>query len=162
MKTIKNNITVILLSIFLISTFISCDEGGDPDPGATSTVQMAGDWFVQWDGQGGYYLITTYNTAADNGTEMWIDDNHNFWDFKAKCPVSLSNLSFSGDNLESSVDGYDITVSIANGSIVKGGAETSGGNTSDLISFDIEFSDDPGTIYSLVGYKRTGFAEDDH
>ena len=89
MKTIKNNITVILLSIFLISTFISCDEGGDPDAGATSTVKMAGDWFVQWDGQGGYYLITTYNTAADNGTEMWIDDNHNFWDFKAKSALVI-------------------------------------------------------------------------
>jgi hypothetical protein len=38
----------------------------------------------------------------------------------------------------------------------------SGGNKSDLISYKIEFSDDPGTIYEVNGYKRTGFAEDEH
>lgn len=146
----------------VFSVFTSCDEGGDPDPGATSVVEMAGDWFVQLEGQGSYYLISTYNTAADNGTEMWIDDNKNFWWFKAKTSVNTSALSFSGSDLASTVDGYDILVSISNGIISKGTATTSGGNISDSISFDIEFSDDPGTIYQLVGYKRTGFQEDEH
>ncbi|MEP1487029.1 MAG: lipid-binding protein [Algibacter sp.] len=160
------NIYKAVLLLFTLSLSISCDEGGDPDPGATSTVEMAGDWFVQLatDGvaSGAYYQISTYNTSTDDGTEMWVDDHQNFWWFKAKSPVNLNSLTFSGSDLASSVDGYDITVSITNGAITKGDTETSAGNISDGISFDIEFSDDAGTIYSLVGYKRTGLLEDEH
>ena len=32
----------------------------------------------------------------------------------------------------------------------------------DSISFNIEFSDDPGTIYRIEGFRRTGFLEDEH
>lgn len=166
MKNIYFNLMKLTLCLTLVFGFVSCDEGGDPDPGATSVVEMAGDWYVQLDGEGDYYLISTYNTAADNGTEMWIDDHKNYWWFKAKTPINLSALTFGGSNLASSVpDGnstYDITVNITDGKIEKGTATTSGGNTSDGISFGIEFSDDPGTIYQFSGYKRTGFGEDEH
>ncbi|MBL6644246.1 MAG: hypothetical protein ISP64_06440 [Flavobacteriaceae bacterium] len=40
---------------------------------------------------------------------------------------------------------------------------TEGGNPTDGISFDIQFSDDDeNKTYSIRGYKRTGFAEDEH
>ncbi|WP_089894250.1 lipid-binding protein [Kriegella aquimaris] len=160
------NIIKPLIFLFAISLFVSCDEGGDPDPGATGVVEMAGDWYVQGflDGEmiADYLQISTYNTAADDGTEMWIDDHGNFWDFKVKTPVNVSTLNFSGETLDSDVDGYVITVSITNGSVTKKGATSSGGNTVDGISFDAEFSDDPGTIYHLEGYKRTGLLEDEH
>jgi hypothetical protein len=148
------------LVLMVFTTFTSCDEVEDIDVGGTSVEDMSGDWYLEFNGS--YYLMTTYNTAADNGQEMWIDDNQNFWWFKAKCPVNATSLTFAGSDLPSSYDGYDITVTITNGKIEKGTAVTSGGNKSDAISFDIEFSDDPGTIYSLAGYKRTGFAEDEH
>jgi hypothetical protein len=156
---------------------VSCDEGGDPDPGATKVVDMAGDWYVQTfiDGEmiADYSLISTYNTASDDGTEIWIDDNKNIYWFKLKSPVNTSSKTFSGMNLASSVvdddtstpdviETYDINVNVTNGTIVKDGATTSGGNTSDSISFDAEFSDDPGTIYQFRGYKRTGLLEDEH
>ncbi|PHQ62452.1 MAG: hypothetical protein COC08_00790 [Maribacter sp.] len=160
------NINKILLFLLLGTFVTSCDEGGNPDPGETSVVEMAGDWYVQgFIGDqliADYLLISTYNTATDDGTEMWVDDQGNFWEFKAKSPVNTTSLTFSGDALDSDFDGYIITVSISNGTIVKDGATTSGGNTADGISFDIEFSDDPGTIYTLSGYKRTGLLEDEH
>jgi len=154
--------------IMMFVTFTSCDKVEDPNIGGTSVEAMSGDWYVQLliDGEDayglGYMLISTYNTAADNGTEMWIDDQHNVWWFKAKTPVDINSLTFSGNDLPSSVDGYDITLNISNGIITKGDVLTEAGNPTDGISLDIEFSDDPGTIYQLVGYKRTGFAEDEH
>lgn len=168
------NINFLKKSIFALIfavTFVACDEGGDPDPGGSNVQDMAGDWYVQFNDQGDepsgdYYLITTYNTAADDGKEIWIDDNKNIWWFKAKAPVQIEKLSFAGTDLASSVpDGdttYDIKISVANGKIVMGGAITDAGNPSDSISFDIEFEDDPGNVYSLVGYRRTGFLEDEH
>ena len=159
--------------MLLFFTFSSCDEVGDIDVGGTSTENMAGDWYVQLlvDGEDiygvGYYLISTYNTSANTGDEMWIDD-HETWPMKVKATVNTTDMTISGTSLENlysySSGGETISPSatITNGSIVKDGAETSGGNQSDLISFNVEYADDPGTIYTIVGYKRTGFAEDEH
>ncbi|WP_274473810.1 lipid-binding protein [Mangrovimonas aestuarii] len=158
-----------LLSLLVFAfSFTSCDEGGEPDPGGTKVEKMAGDWYVEFlvDGEDiynlGYALISTYNTASDDGTEMWIDDHQNTWWFKVKCPVNVDNMTFSGSGLESNVDDYEVVVDITNGEIIKDGATTSGGNTSDYIRFEAVFSDDPTTTYELVGYKRTGFLEDEH
>ena len=159
----------LFLSLFVLGIFMfSCDRVGDgdvaDDQGGTSMQEMAGDWFVTTSVNGtevlGYTRITTYNTSANNGAEFWIDDNDNIWEFKVKSPANLGGLTFSGNNLQN--EKYDITVNITNGKIVKGGATTTGGNKSDAIEFDAEFSDDPGTIYRISGYKRTCFAEDEH
>ncbi|WP_149304871.1 lipid-binding protein [Pareuzebyella sediminis] len=156
----------IFLLLGTIHLFISCDEGGDPDPGATMVVAMSGDWFVQtFVGEtlvADYARISTYNTSANDGTEIWIDDHGNIWDFKVKSPINLSDLTFSGDDLNSDVDGYVVSVDISNGTIVEDGATTTGGNTADRIAFDAEFSDDPGTVYTMIGYKRNGLLEDEH
>lgn len=175
-----NIIKTIVLSLFMTISFVSCDEGGDPDPGGTAIQDMSGDWFVQEAtdgvGSGDYYLISTYNTVNDNGTEMWIDDGFDlnnrsfFWVFKVKCPVNASSLTFSGNDLASSVElpssfgggFYDLTATVTNGQVIMDGATTDSGNPSDKISLDIEFSDDAGTVYSLVGYRRTGLLEDEH
>ncbi len=174
MKKIIKSIFVLLLTI----NFTACDEGGDPNPGATEVVDMAGDWYVQLllDGEDiygiGYYLLSTYNTSANNGNEMWIDD-HELWPMKVKASVNTNAKTFEGSNLENeysyTIELDDETeeevfpmVTITNGQIIFDGATTTGGNPSDSISFTVEFSDDPGTIYTIEGYKRTGFLEDEH
>ena len=166
-KTLKYIVGTLFLMMFV--TLTSCDEVEDPDAGGTLVEAMAGDWYVQLNGTGSYYHISTYNTAANDGQEMWIDDMENFWTFKAKTPVVLNGLTFAGSNLASKVlvdddpiEYYEITVSITNGKVTKGDIITPAGNPTDGISFDIEFSDDPGEIYTLSGYKRTGFAADEH
>ncbi len=155
------------LSLIIGLTFFSfsCDEvGGDDDMGGTAVKDMAGDWYVKtFVGSTevlGYQLISTYNTAANLSTEMWIDDHQNIWEFKVKSGVDYSAKTFSGSALQN--DYYNITVNITNGKVLHGAATTTGGNTSDSITFEAEFSDDPGTIYRIAGYKRTGFAEDEH
>lgn len=162
----KNIFSKLLLFVMIGGLVISCDEGGEPEAGATSTVEMSGDWFVQTfvgdDLVLDYQQISTYNTAADDGTQMWVDDHGHIWDFKVKSPINLDALTFSGETLSSNVDGYEVSVTITNGIIEKNGTTSTGGTTVDKISFDAEFSDDAGTIYSMVGYKRTGFPEDEH
>ncbi|MEN3322812.1 lipid-binding protein [Mariniflexile soesokkakense] len=160
------NIIKTALLLFTVSLFItSCDEGGDPDPGATATVEMAGDWYVKLlvDGSDiygiGYYQFSTYNTAANNGTQMWFDD-HELWPSKVKANINLSSLTFNGSQLENEYDSS--TLDITNGIIIKKGTVAPSGTVVDSISFNVEFSDDPGTIYQVAGYKRTGFLEDDH
>ena len=45
----------------------------------------------------------------------------------------------------------------------EGDITTGGGNPTDGISFNIQFSDDDDNdTYTIKGYKRTGFAEDEH
>lgn len=164
MKNIKYIQLFLLLTVGFF--FVSCDEGGDPDPGKTEVVDMAGDWYVQtylgdqlaldWS------LISTYNTSTNDGEFMWVDDHQNIWWFKVKTPVNVETQTFSGTALASNVDGYEITVDIINGIIEEGAATTSGGNTTDKISMDVIFSDDPDNVYTLEGYRRTGFLEDEH
>lgn len=176
MKNITSHLIKLFLGLLIMFNFSACDEGGDPDPGETSIVDMAGDWYVQFlvDGKDiyGYRLFSTYNTSVNSGNEMWIEDN-GFWPFKVKIPVDSGAKTFAGSNLVSEYS-YEVKledgtvevvtpiVTITNGQIIKDGATTTGGNTSDSITFNIEFSDDVGTIYTITGYKRTGFLEDEH
>lgn len=167
------NIYKIVLFLFTASLMVSCDEGGEPDPGVTSTVEMSGDWYVKLllDGNDvyniGYYLFSTYNSASNDGTQMWFDD-HELWPSKVKANVNLSSLSFSGTQLENE---YFYTsggvrvypeLNITNGVIIKKATKAPSNTVVDSISFNVEFSDDPGTIYQVAGYKRTGFLEDEH
>tara|TARA_R110001583_G_scaffold60988_2_gene180747 strand:- start:708 stop:1214 length:507 start_codon:yes stop_codon:yes gene_type:complete len=168
MKNIfKNNILArAILFVSLLTLAVSCDEHEDLDVGTTALVEASGDWYVEFliDGVDvyglGYNLLTTSNSADE--TSIWIDDHANIWQFKAKCPIDIESLKFDGSDLESSVDGYDVTLQITNGTIIKDGATSTGGNVVDSIYFEAEFSDDPGTIYQFAGYKRTGLAEDEH
>ncbi|APD07036.1 hypothetical protein UJ101_01520 [Flavobacteriaceae bacterium UJ101] len=159
MKYIKN----IAISLATLVWFVSCDEGGDPDPGGTSTEQLAGDWYVETylaDGTKAqdYALWSTYNTAANDGT-LWVDDQNHTFGLKAK--AQTSGLAFSASNAEN-INNEGTTVTITDGEVLKGVATTSGGNVSDSIYLKVEVSNSPGTVYEVRGYKRTGFAEDEH
>lgn len=166
-KILKFSFLACLIMLFLQS----CDEVEDMEVGGTSTKEMAGDWYVKLVKNNqdvkDYYLLTTYNTSANDGKTLWIDD-HEEWPMKVKAVVDVNSLSLSGTDLENlySYDDNGVNVApkvtIREGKIVKGGAVTPGGNKSDLIVLTVEFSDDAGEVYTITGYKRTGFAADEH
>lgn len=165
MKKIFNYIAVLMI----VAVATSCNEEGFEDVNLeeSSVIEMSGDWYVQTFIGGNmvvdYEVITTSNTAADDGTSIQMSDHEHIWAFNSAVPVDLSALTFSGSNLASKVDDYEITITVTNGVIQKDGTVSSGSNqVADLISFDIEFSDDPGSIYHIEGYKRTGLLEDEH
>jgi hypothetical protein len=157
-------------SFVLLLTFItSCsnEEGyEDISIDSSSASEMSGDWYVETFVDGdlfkGYEIITVSNTAEDKGNAIQIFDHKHIWEFNAAVPANISSLTFSGSNLPSKVGDYEITVTVTNGIITKNGTTSTSGRTANKIAFDIEFSDDPGKIYHIEGYKKTGFLEDEH
>jgi len=147
-----------------VALFSSCEK--DLEIGGTATEQMAGDWYVQYSADpehapsGDYYYFTTYNTASNVPTEMFLDGMETFWQFKGKVNVDLSTLSFSADNVQNEY--YDSQFTVLNGKILKGAATAPGSKAkTDSIYFQVKFSDDDdGLTYTLSGYKKTGFLED--
>lgn len=164
MKSIKNNILIVLLGIFMVTSFSSCDEGGDPNPGGTTTKDFAGDWFITITDATGkvqveHALHSTYNTATNDNT-MWIDDFKHGWWLKSKVTVNLENGTFTANAQPNLNDSG--TVTITEGKIEKGAGLSKAGHKVDKISFKAVFSYDPSTVLTFVGHKRTGFQEDEY
>ena len=151
----------------------SCQK--KPDVGGTATQKMANEWWVTLD-QGttkdafsiGHFKIATYNSSSNDNT-IWVDDFENGWGFKIKTTADLNSLTFaaaSGANneyyLPSNPTKFPKTVKITEGKIIPNAGHSKTGVLTDSIYFKVEFSDDPGTIYTMPGHARTKFAEDDY
>lgn len=158
-------VTIITATIFLTS-LNSCVKEYDDDPGGTATQAMAGEWWVQAaiDNEllsPQYYKILTYNTSENVNNKMWMDDQGAFWDFKVKMDVNAADKTFSATSSQN--ESYDITVTLKNGKILTNASTAVNSKAvTDSIYVEAEFSDDPGTIYQLSGYKRTRWQVDDH
>ncbi|MEP6616422.1 MAG: lipid-binding protein [Ginsengibacter sp.] len=162
---------IMILSLGAI-TFTSCHKV--EDPGATSAVKVANEWWVTLDSVGiadyyglGNQRILTYNTATNDKT-IWVDDNKNTYGFKVRATVDYNSLTFASD--PAAVNAYFITGStsfpetakITDGKIFPKMGHSKAGNIVDSLHFKIEFSDSPGFIYEINGVERTKFAEDDY
>ncbi|WP_316819436.1 lipid-binding protein [Pedobacter gandavensis] len=167
---------IYILSLFMIS--LSACKKEEP-VGGTAVQELSGEWWVQVKIGGqfspsygeDYYKVITYNTSDNSATQMWLDvssiwanPNNNEKVF-AKVNTNVADLSFSADKAKNAGPYYDptMTFNVTKGKVTKNtyvGAVSKA--VSDGISFEIEFSDDPGTIYQLSGYHRTKFPEDDH
>lgn len=168
----KKNITYILLALVLIiTTATSCRK--DREVGGTEVESLSGEWWVEYqivdqDGEvvypysGDYFLFTTYNTAANKASEMFVDDGGSFWDFKGKVNVNVNDKTFSATDAQNI--SYDSHFSIIGGKVITDGTVGPGsGAKTDSISFSATFDDDDDNlIYQFRGYKRTSWAEDDH
>lgn len=169
MKNLKYNIIKVLCSIFISLSFASCDAGGDPEAGGTTTQDFAGDWFinVKVEGVSKFIRFSTYNTSANDNT-MFLDDNGLSQTkptsqlLKAKYTVDLSTGNFASDVSTPNFRQSNQTVTITNGKIEKKAGISKGGHTVDKISFTVEYSNKPGVKYDYVGTKRTGFKEDEY
>lgn len=153
-------IIVILTSVL----FTSCDEGGDPNPGGTTTKDFAGDWFITITDAAGtvqvdHALHSTYNTSANDNT-MWIDDYKHGWWLKCKINMNLADGTFTATAQPNLNDSG--TVTITEGKFEKGAGLSKAGHKVDKISFKAVFSYDPATKLTFVGHKRTGFLEDEY
>jgi hypothetical protein len=164
MKIFKNKIIKVLFGILIFASFSSCDEGGNPTAGGTTTQDYAGDWYITITDAAGTVQVanalhSTYNTSANDNT-MWIDDAKNGWYLKCKITVNLADGTFTATAQPNVIDSG--TVTITEGKIEKGAGLSKGGHVVDKISFKAVFSYDPDTKLTFVGTKRTGFKEDEY
>jgi hypothetical protein len=164
----KKIILIMSVGVFVIS---SCQKV--KDPGATSAVKVANEWWVTLDSVGitDYYgigpiRVATYNTSANN-SDIWVDDYQNGYGFKARATVDYGNLTFTSIPLAANdyfTPGgvFAETVHITDGKFFSKGGHSRSGNVTDSIHLKIEFSDSPGFIYEMNGVERTRFPEDDY
>lgn len=168
---------LITMTVGLLMT--SCEKD---EVGSTATEALAGEWYVTVDlidangnlfatGEEffgiGKFMVNTYNTAANNSNEMWVDDIDNFWEFKVKVNSDINNLTFmtNGAVANTSYEGCNVT--ITDGKVLPQAATTPHGTPADSIVFFVSFSDDryPATYgydkYKISGYRYTGLASDD-
>ncbi len=165
----KKIILIFSLGVFFFS---SCQKV--KEPGATSAVKVANEWWATLDSVGmpdyyglGHVRIATYNTSA-NDNNIWVDDYKNGYGFKIKATVDYTNLTFSSD--ATAPNSYFIpgsasfpeTAHLTDGKIFPKMGHSKTGNIADSIHFKIEFSDNPGFIFEMNGIERTRFPEDDY
>lgn len=164
-------ILIFSLSLIFLS-LTSCLE--ETDVWDSSVKDVSGEWFVRYDHSTkvdyynhGYLKLFTYNTAADDGKEIWINGNDFNVEFKSVIAVNPGSLTFGSDaDVENTLED-DETVKIINGKVMKAVAVQPSGYVADSIYFEIVFSnlDIPGTpddTLRVGGFRRTGFVEDEH
>lgn len=150
----------IAIVVFLIS---SCTK--DPKVENTSTVNMAGEWWVKYYVGGaeipglGYFKLSSYNTSDPNSGQIWVDDAGT-WPFKAKFDVDYGNLAFKAMASTPNTSLTGKTIKVVEGKILKGVGHSLSGNVVDSIYMKLEFSDDAGTEYEVKGHFDTGFFAD--
>jgi hypothetical protein len=162
----------ILTLLLIVALMPSCRK--DEEIGGTAVQALSGEWWVEVQEvdradttkiiapfNGSYFKLSTYNTAANIPTEMWIDDNQAYYEFKGKVNVNASGQTFTATAAVNEY--YEMTFDVLDGKVVTNGAIATGTkNPTDGISFSVNFSDDLLHTYKFRGYRRTRFAEDDH
>ncbi|SEN65473.1 Lipid-binding putative hydrolase [bacterium A37T11] len=168
--------TIVKISIFscILLAFFACKKDEIEN---TASVKLAGDWYVKAsqiddagnivaeDLTGGYFHLLTYNTAANKDTELWIDDQKNFWDIKGVVNSDVNGLSFSGTDVQNV--SYDSKFTVADGKVLEKAATTPSGSAADSIVFTISFDDDEELPtggfpkYRISGYRYTGLTGDE-
>ncbi len=159
------------MAIALSFGFVSCSVETNEEPGGTNVEKMAGRWdvtvnvvdesgnIIAEDPYGmGTFTFMSYNDANNSIDKMWLDDRGNFWSFKMKVDVNYRERTFSCPSQDYDAKGTGTAV-VTNGKILENAAKNLHGMPNDSIVFDIEFSDDAGTIYRISGQRYTGFYE---
>lgn len=162
-----------LLSLSLVLVMTGCFE--EPENWYSSTTDYDGEWYVRYDHEtygedpfgASYVTNLTFNTAADDGKEIWLEDSGDFWDYKVKVVVDQETLTFGSEEvLVNQVDDYAIGVKIMNGKIIKNAVTLPSTLVVDSIYYEVWFEDLEGATgiandkLLVGGYRRTGFEED--
>ena len=187
-------------ALLLGFTFTACEK---EDIENTATVNTAGQWYVTVDAVDengnvpdgfedffglGRFQILTYNTNANIGSEMFIDDQGEFWEFKFKVNTDQQTRNFSASNIpyneemqeyaDAIAAGNPIldgdgevlqgeTATITDGKILLQAGRQNNGSPADSIVFYISFSDDPFPArygyakYKVSGIRYSGLVEND-
>lgn len=158
-------LTYIAFFIVTLSVIaVACTK--KPDIGNTSTVKMAGEFWVETYADGAivadFAKVMTYNTSDPNSGQVWFDDIKHIWPVKAKLDVDYSTLSFKAKTGIPNTYLTGKTLDVVEGKIIPNGGHSKTGVVVDSFYLKAKFSDDPGPVYEFKGHGRTGFFEDEY
>ena len=170
----KKYISMFMVALVGMFTFVSCDPETDEKAGGTAVEKMAGHWVVTVDAvdEDGNVIdknllgkkidLNTYNTAANDADKMWLDDaafygvkmKVNVTDYNAGKFEATPNTSYNPSDDEAG------NVEFLKGQVLYGQGKNIHGAPVDSICYTVKFSDDDNAlIYRISGKRYSGFTE---
>lgn len=170
----KKYISMFLVALVGMFTFVSCDPETDEKAGGTAVEKMAGRWVVTVDAvdEDGNVIdenllgkkidLNTYNTAANDADKMWLDDAA-FYGVKMKVNITdYKNGKFEAtpNTCYNPSDDEAGNVEFLKGQVLYGQGKNIHGAPVDSICYTVKFSDDDNAlIYRISGKRYSGFTE---
>lgn len=170
----KKYISMFLVALVGMFTFVSCDPETDEKAGGTAVEKMAGLWVVTVDAvdEDGNVIdenllgkkidLNTYNTAANDADKMWLDDAA-FYGVKMKVNITdYKNGKFEAtpNTCYNPSDDEAGNVEFLKGQVLYGQGKNIHGAPVDSICYTVKFSDDDNAlIYRISGKRYSGFTE---
>lgn len=169
MKHLKYIFLMLLASLSLVS----CNsEDFDYDIEYTPIHPLGGQYVVTVSKDGtevGMMYCTIANTASNDTDKCWVRVGSvtaaSAFNINGKISCDVPALSFSGSNIENlagNVVSSTETFTLTDGKLELKGITALSGTIADKISFTYTTSKDPGATYSVVGWRYTGWPEDDN
>lgn len=171
----KKYISMFMVALVGMFTFVSCDPETDEKAGGTAVEKMAGHWVVTIDAvdEDGNVIdenllgkkidLNTYNTAANEADKMWLDDGGKFYNVKMKVNVTdYKNGKFEAipNTSYNPADDAAGNVEFLKGQVLYGQGKNIHGAPVDSICYTVKFSDDDNAlIYRISGKRYSGFTE---
>ena len=172
-----------ILKYFAMLSFValfvsSCETYDDVKVDYSPIFPMSGEWnvtivnsttgaqmiYTDKDGKKtSRWTIITSNTADNATNKMWIrQSNKNLPElgqFCGKIDVDVAGKTFTGTDI---IDTYTNSVKLTvKGNVVIDGYATPSGGKADKISFTIQSTKKPGQTYTVEGFRRTFWPEDE-
>lgn len=170
----KKYISMFMVALVGMFTFVSCDLETDEKAGGTAVEKMAGHWVVTVDAvdEDGNVIdenllgkkidLNTYNTAANDADKMWLDDAA-FYGVKMKVNITdYKNGKFEAtpNTCYNPSDDEAGNVEFLKGQVLYGQGKNIHGAPVDSICYTVKFSDDDNAlIYRISGKRYSGFTE---
>lgn len=153
----------------LVFGFTACETYDDPEVEYSSIALMSGEWIVKLTDPSNVAakaVMYTYNTADESTTQMWLRigtataSNAKFG-VRGKVGIDLANKSFSVVGEQNAYLTTNSKFTVTGGTVITDGATTPSGHKADAISFKLTSDKNPGVEYTVEGYRRTGWPEDE-
>ncbi len=132
----------------------------------TKSEKFAGTWYVKFNDfhNDTWCLVKTYNTTENEKNVFWVKfygvkvdgTREKPFMLKTSGKDDLTFVSQENQEVHGSSDNASITGKIENNSYT-----TANGNVTDKLTITVVYDSEPDKTYTLVGYKRTGWEEDD-
>lgn len=112
---------------------------------------------------------TVANTVDNEVDKCWVRIGSvtaaNPYNINGKLNCDVKTLSFSGSNIENlagNVTSSSASFTLTDGKVELNGITAPSGTVADKISFTYTTTKDPGVTYSVVGWRYTGWPDDDY
>lgn len=175
----------IVKKLFIVCFFLvfaaGCETYKDYEIEYSPIYPLSGEWLVRFNdtsvspATSGLFVMSTFNTADNSKTQMWIRVTSTSATagnvaytgrFDGKIDCDVAGKTFSGSNISNTY--YTTaavpttqTFTITGGTIETDGYDTATGGKSDKITFTMTDSRKPGRTFTVTGFRRTRWSDDE-